>query len=194
LAAAPQNSPAKGVVAALSALGGPTFELMGLAPQQVLLELTSGRGKAALLPEPMATVALSKNPELKIIANLEEEYALLSKGLPRLPQAGVALNQNFADAYPDLAGELVALMVDTALELKEQSPSQIVALLPQSTKDNLGAENLERSLSRDLLLALPAWEIKEEINSFLCLAVPELCENGSLKASFPQTFVFTPEN
>ncbi|MDR2349896.1 MAG: hypothetical protein LBF41_04625 [Deltaproteobacteria bacterium] len=180
LATAPQNSPAQGIVDKLGALGGPSFELEGLPPQQVLLELATGRRPCALLPEPMATVALSKNPDLGILANLEEEYAKMTKGLPRLPQAGVAVNAAFAAKHPGLVRELATLMRESAEEMKNMSPAEIVSLLPPSVAENLGRENLENSLKRDPIMAVSAADAFGEIEAFLCVATPELCRDGKL--------------
>ncbi|MDR2461154.1 MAG: hypothetical protein LBE38_10345 [Deltaproteobacteria bacterium] len=193
LSAAPRNSPAAGVVASLKALGGPAFELSALPPQQVLLELASGKIKAALLPEPMVTVALTKKDDLKVIANLEEEYAKHTGGPKRLPHAGIAVNSRFNEKYPQLVSLLLSDMLKASEELLDMTPEQIVLLLPESTRDNLGTVNLQNSLARDIILTLPAWQVKDEIESFLCVSAPELCQDGKLIATFPKDFVLSEE-
>jgi NitT/TauT family transport system substrate-binding protein len=194
LSAAPRSSPAAGIVVAIAKQGGPAFNLSSLPPQQVLLELSSNKIKAALLPEPMVTVALSKNADLKIIANLEDEYAKLTGGDARLPQAGIAVNTEFVKKYPSCVYQMVSAMLKGTDALKVKTTAEIVAILPESTKRNLGAQNLQNSLSRDIILTLPAWEVKSEIENFLCVvAHEELCQAGHLKGDFPTDFVL-PES
>jgi NitT/TauT family transport system substrate-binding protein len=178
LASAPKNNPAQGVLDSLKALGGPSFKVIGLPPQQVILELNTKRRSAAILPEPIVTAALLKNPDLKIIANLEEEYAKKTGGKPRLPHAGVAANRNFISKYPALTDELLLDMKKAASEMEKESPEEMVNLLPESTQNSLGRETLIDSFSRDHVHMETAWEAKGEIEAFVCLTAPSLCVSG----------------
>jgi NitT/TauT family transport system substrate-binding protein len=183
----PQNSPAGGILERIARKGGPSFKISGLPPQQLALELAAGRQKAGLMPEPLATAALSKNPELRVVGSLEEEYAALFGGPPRLPQAGVAVNLSLARDNPELVAALLEAMVGS-LEKLGGDKAKAIALLPPESREALGEGIIMNSLSRDLLLASPAFEAKEEIFSFLCLAAPQICPEAI--PNLPESFIF----
>ncbi|MDR1041997.1 MAG: hypothetical protein LBR80_17885 [Deltaproteobacteria bacterium] len=187
---APQSGPASGALARLASLGGAAFDVRSLPMQQVLLELASGRARAALVPEPGASAALSRNPSLRIVGNLEEELAWLAGGLPRLPHAGVALRAGFADANPELADGLKKLMAESAAEFAAMPPEEAVSHLPKTLIDGMGADVLAASLSRDPIMSVGAADAAPEIMAFLCIAAPELCPDGKLEPSFPRGFIY----
>ncbi|MDR1164479.1 MAG: hypothetical protein LBO66_01155 [Deltaproteobacteria bacterium] len=192
LSGAPRNGPAAGILESWPSLGGPRFKFEGLPPTQALLGLARGQSVAALLPEPLATVALSQNPSLAVIANLEEETGRLTGAPPRLPQAGIAVNANFARESPEAVSSLAALLRQEAARLAALSPAEAIAFLPPETIRDLGRENIVASLSRDPIGALDPWEIREEIEFFICLSAPDICSQGALPPSFPPSFIWAP--
>jgi NitT/TauT family transport system substrate-binding protein len=179
-AAAPRSGPALGIAERLAALGGPSFKIAGLPPQQAVLELASGKRPAALLPEPIATLALSKNPNLKAIASLEEEYARRAGGRPRLPQAGVAASRAFYEKNKAKVHELAFLMKKSEEAFASMGPERAVSFLPEATLDALGRDVVEASFERDPVMVESAWDARGEITAFLCAAAPELCRGGAL--------------
>jgi NitT/TauT family transport system substrate-binding protein len=189
LYAAPQSGPATGVLARIASLGGPSFRVESLPLQQVLLELASGRARAALIPEPGVSAALARNPGLRIAGSLEEEHARIAGGPARLPQAGVAADADFARGNPALVEELLALMASGAEACAGLGPEEAARRLPPTLRRNMGDAVLAASLARDPVLSVRASEAEEEIRGFLCVAAPELCEDGSLPAGFPAGFI-----
>ncbi|MDR2406385.1 MAG: hypothetical protein LBE27_08465 [Deltaproteobacteria bacterium] len=190
LPAAPQNSPAEGILNLIAQNGGPAFKVAGYSGQQLVLELLSGKIHTALLPEPMVTSAILKNPALSVVGSLEEELALASGGEARLPHAGIAVNSNFAKDYPRLTWELGHRLKAAGKKLNGLTPTQIVALLPKSTRDALGEKVLVESLGRDLIMVESAKDVAPEVDSFICHTASDLCRDGYLISSFPSDFIF----
>ncbi|MDR2198417.1 MAG: hypothetical protein LBR53_02980 [Deltaproteobacteria bacterium] len=190
LPAAPRNSPAAGILAALAQKGGPAFSAEGYPGTQLLLELASGRIDAALLPEPLASAALEKNPALKIVGNLEEEYARAAGGPPELPQAGVAVNRDFAREFPELTVSLMDALKSAGKKLQRLSPEELVRLLPESTRENLGLTALENSFSRDPVRVENAADLALDISRFLKIAAPDLFGADDSPSPLPRDFIF----
>jgi NitT/TauT family transport system substrate-binding protein len=189
LYAAPQSGPATGILARIAAMGGPSFDARALPMQQVLLELASGRARAALVPEPGASAALARNPSLRIVGSLEDEHARLAGGPGRLPHAGIAADSAFVKEHPGLVRELQEMMVQSAREFAAMPPAEAVGHLPKTLRDAMGEGVLAESLSRDPIRAVNAADAASEIASFLCLAASELCPGGRLDPGFPADFV-----
>ncbi|MDR3153284.1 MAG: hypothetical protein LBW85_03200 [Deltaproteobacteria bacterium] len=190
LYAAPQSSPASGILAKIASLGGPSFDVKALPLQQVLLELASGRATAALVPEPGVSAALARNPSLRVVGSLEDEYAAIAGGQARLPHAGVAADPAFIGANPERAESLVSLMLEGAESLAAMPPEEAARRLPAPLREGLGEKTLADSLSRDPILAVRASEVEKEVETFLCLAAPEICRRGAPAPPFPADFVY----
>jgi NitT/TauT family transport system substrate-binding protein len=190
LPAAPQNSPAEGVLKLIESSGGPGFKVSGYSGQQLILELVAGKIHSALLPEPLVTNALLKNPNLAIIGSLEEKLALVNGGQARLPHAGIAVNRNFASSYPNLTRELAQHLKAAGNKLRNLRAAQVVDLLPKTTRDALGEDALEQSLSRDPIIVESAEDVAPEVDRFICLTASDLCSDNYLKADFPSDFIF----
>jgi NitT/TauT family transport system substrate-binding protein len=144
-----------------------------------MLSLLRGSLPCALLPEPLVSAVLAKKGGLRIIANLESEISIRLGGPARLPLVGIAVKSSLVRDNPLLIRELVRSMEEGAAELAGRPAKEIIALLPQNVRELYDAAVLEASLSRDLLLVLPAHEARAEALSFLGmvlgqgLALPE---------------------
>ena len=177
LAVAPADSPALAVLEEITKRGGPAFAVARAAPQQLSLDLLRGTEHHALLPEPLVTILLAKKPGLRVIASLEEEFARRYGGPARLPLVGFAVRTALLKEDPALVREL-ALAMQAASERLQNDPKAAVAALPESVRKELGTEMLERSLARDLVLAEPAWAVREEVLRYLRMAAPEFAPPG----------------
>ena len=171
LAVAPQDSPAIAILEAVKKRGGPSFNIAAMQPQQLLLEMLRGTRGYALLPEPFASSLLVKRPQLHAPAGLEEEYARLYGGPTRMPLGGIAVNARFAEREPEKVRELAKAMQYHAALLEEDTEAAI-AVLPLSVRKSLGDDILRTSLSRDMILAIPVAEAKNEIVTFLRMILP----------------------
>jgi NitT/TauT family transport system substrate-binding protein len=191
LAVAPQGSPAIGVLENMAARGGPVFALAPIPPQQLMLEMVRGSRQYALLPEPFVSALLAKNPRLRIVASLEEEFARRFEGLPRLPLTGIAVRTGFAEENPELVQNLVLAMQTAAARLAD-NPKEAAAALPESVRAALGQEVLEASLARDPVQVEPASAVRAEINAFLRLVSPESYDPNEPDRP-PSKFFFLPD-
>ena len=186
LGSSPPNSP---MTELLRRLGGEGLIIDSLPPQQLILEMSSGRRSAGMLPEPMASAGSIKNPSIAVIGSLEAEYASRFGGPDWRPQAGVAVNRAFLDSDPDLVASLVSMMGPLTEGLANGSPEDAAMILPDETREAIGTEALVKSLGREIIRAVPASEIKEDVVNFLKEAAPELYKEG---AKAPPESLFLP--
>ena len=172
LALAPQDSPALAILENIKQRGGPNFAIAAMQPQQLMLETLRGARRYALLPEPLVSTLLAKQPQIRIVAGLEEEYARLHGGQARMPLVGVAVNTHFAEREPETVRRLLTAMQDQAVRLAA-SPEAAIAALPKTVRNSVGEETIRTSLPRDLICAVPATDAKEEIAAFLRMVLPQ---------------------
>ncbi|MDR2301214.1 MAG: hypothetical protein LBF38_04150 [Deltaproteobacteria bacterium] len=184
----PQNSPQGNLLDELKNVHG-AFPTQSLPPQQLILELIKGQRAIALMPEPMASLAVSKDPKLKIIGSLEEQYSKDFGGDGYLPQAGVAVNLNLAKNQPQLVSSLIGLMTQTVSELDGKPVSDKIALFPPEVLKAVGPEVLAASLTLEPLIIKSAHEVKDRINDFLRMAAPDAVSSDR---AIPATFFFDP--
>ncbi|MDR0356063.1 MAG: hypothetical protein LBJ64_10085 [Deltaproteobacteria bacterium] len=193
IATAPQNSPSEEM---LKKILGPSYPLRpeALPPQQLVLEMIRGQKKAALLPEPLASSLVRRDPELKIIGSLEEEYARRFGGPSLIPQAGVAVHEKLASERPDLVKSLLALMTRSVDEL-QGDPQKMLLLLPAEARAAIGDEALLDSLTVEPLIIKSASDAKSEIDYYLSLAAPDLVApaEGAGERRLPETFIWSAE-
>ncbi|MDR2442299.1 MAG: hypothetical protein LBE31_02110 [Deltaproteobacteria bacterium] len=185
IGSAPQNSPGGSL---LKKLGGPNLVIEALPPQQLILDLVQGRRRVGLLPEPMATVAAERDPSIKIIGSLEEQYAQRLGGPSEIPQAGVAVNLNLAQNESELVGQLVKLIEEGAQKAASLSPQEAALLLPPETLKAIGENVVAMSLTREPIIARSAESSRDEIEAFLKIAAPDIYEPGN--ATLPESFFF----
>lgn len=188
LAVAPRDSPALAILENIKKRGGPSFAVEAMQPQQLMLEMARGSRAYAILPEPLATALLARETGFRIAASLEEEFSRLYGGPARLPLAGVAVNADFAARRPETVRKLVAAMRRHGERLAEDSEAAVAAL-PENVRKNVGESVIRASLPRDLILAVPAAEAKEEIAAFLKMALPR-ADAAKLEALVNGPFLF----
>lgn len=155
-----------------------------------MLEMLRGTRKVALLPEPFVSVLLAKKPSLRVVTSLEEAYARRFGGPARLPLAGIAVRTELAQSNPALVQSLVHAM-RTAAETLSNNPEAALAALPEAVVNGMGRDVLAASLARDMILALPASEVRAEIAAFLRMVLPQTGESGQLDALPSAAFIFS---
>ncbi|MDR2077200.1 MAG: hypothetical protein LBP61_09790 [Desulfovibrio sp.] len=173
LTVAPRDSPAIGILEELERSGGPSFPIESMPPQQAMLAMIRGSRPCALLPEPLVSALLAKKPGLRVAANLESEVARRFGGPARLPLVGIAVKTSLLREDPALVRGLARALRTAAEDLAGRPAAEALAVLPQSVRLAFGDDVLEASLSRDLILALPAWEVRREVLAFLGMVLPE---------------------
>jgi len=189
LPVAPRESPAAAILAGMAARGGPAFTLAPMPAQQLMLEMLRETYPYAILPEPILSALLAKKKNLRILAGLEEEHARRFGGEKRLPWVGIAVHKRFAAENP-------AFMASFLKELQQAadragSADDAVDALPEQVVSSIGRTVLLDSLQRDMILAMPAQDVREEIADFLRAALPELQTPGAADALMDAGFLFT---
>lgn len=172
LALAPRDSPALAILEAVKKRGGPSFAVVAMQPQQLMLEMLRGARRYALLPEPFVSSVLAKQPALHAAISLEEEFSRLYGGPARLPLVGVAVHARLAEARPEIVRELASAMQRHAARLAN-APEAALAALPEKIRENPGDDVIRASLPRDMIHAVPAAEAREEIAEFLRMILPD---------------------
>lgn len=91
---------------------GEDFEIQPYAqPPEVVTRLMSGEGTWAVLPEHLATVALTQLQQagqpLDRVFDLQAEWAAATGLPPRIPQAGIVVSGRLADERPDVVAALL---------------------------------------------------------------------------------------
>lgn len=71
------------------------------APAQLAQLLIAGKVELAILPEPFVTMVMSKNPNLKIISNVQERWTALT-GQEQYPMSVLIAKDTFAEEHPIL--------------------------------------------------------------------------------------------
>lgn len=186
LAVAPRDSPALSLLEEIAGQGGPVFKTAALSAPQLMLEMSRNAWRYALLPEPLVSVLLLKDPSLRALAGLEDEFAGRFGGPARLPLAGLAVHSELAAACPELLEELLDKMRAAASDMAKDREAAVAAL-PAEVLSSLGKEAALASLERDLILSLPARDIEDEISSFLRLVLPETRASAP---ALPESFIF----
>lgn len=125
--------------------------------------MIAGKVETACLPEPFVTRIILKKPVVKVTMDLQREWAKLNQG-GLIAQGGIAVSQDFAAKYPEVARALLAAYESSNLEAVKaaDAPQRIAAL-------DLGidAESFKASLARINLIFVAADQSKSLVEQFL---------------------------
>ncbi|MBN2451258.1 MAG: hypothetical protein JXR77_12765 [Lentisphaeria bacterium] len=174
---APMGCPSVDILRAVMGEPGGTIDFEPHEPKQLALKMLKGSARAALLPEPLVTTLLEKIPSLRVVANVEDEYARINGGLPRMPIAGIAVHQRLADADPALLQSLLAAMQEAAEALR-RDPALVTRVLPAEFAEFVPPETVVASLSRDVIHVEPAQAVAGEVEKYLRIVTPEIFAEG----------------
>ena len=115
---------------------------------------------------------LVKNPELRIVGNLEEIYGKKYGVEPLLPLAGIGLNRLTAEKYPGIANLIQDAVVRNSNDIKSDK-KRAISNLPDSFKSEIPEDIAVKSLERDVILARPAYEVSGLIQDYLSIIIPD---------------------
>lgn len=132
------------------------------APAQLAQLLIAGKVELAILPEPFVTMVMSKNPNLKIISNVQERWTALT-GQEQYPMSVLIAKDSFAEEHPILMQKV-----------KEAYKNSIKTILKDPTSagkkiEELGimkAEMATPALSNCALTFKEGSEAKEELLAY----------------------------
>jgi NitT/TauT family transport system substrate-binding protein len=117
-----------------------------LAPPEIAQSLISGRISIALLPEPFASMALVGRPDLKSIADIQEEWAR-EGGSGNYPMTLLVVDGAFASANPDAVSEILTA-VKNSIEWVCAHPAEAGNLVEKNElglKANIAAAAIPKS-------------------------------------------------
>lgn len=111
---------------------GDDFQIENYAtPQEAVMRLVSGKGEWAVLPEHVATVALANANDqgrgLTRVLNLQDEWATISGGSKRIPQAGLVVPASLAD-QPQVMKALFEALEDAVAQVDAADPETVARL------------------------------------------------------------------
>lgn len=146
---------------------GEDFEVEYYAqPPEIIGQLVSGRGTFAVLPEHVATLALSQANQngqaLGRLLDLQEEWATAAGTSPRIPQAGIVVSSAVADDPSALGAVLDALEESVAI-VNAAAPDTVAAL---SDASGVPAPVVEQVIPRLNLEVVPALDAQAELEEF----------------------------
>lgn len=93
-----------------------------LAPPEIAQSLIAGRISNALLPEPFATMALSGRPDLRLVANIQQEW-VRAGGHGNYPMTLLVVDGAFASSNPG-AVRIILDAVASSIEWVKAHPAQ----------------------------------------------------------------------
>lgn len=136
-------------------------------PAEVVTRLANGDARWAVLPEPMATLALSEAEQqgrrLKRILNLQDEWAAVTGGQPRFPEAGIVVPTALADQAPQLVGALLEELAQAVQTIEAAEPSTVAAI---ATATAIPEPVVAEAIPRLHLEVLPAAQARSELEAF----------------------------
>ncbi len=135
-------------------------------PQEAVMRLVRGKGEWVVLPEHVATVALAtagkQGHDLQRVMNLQDEWAEISGGSARIPQAGLVVSSKIAERTDVLAALLDEL--DAAVATVNAADGDTVAALADTF--DLGEDVVADVIPRLNLEVVPAAEVRNELETF----------------------------
>lgn len=137
-------------------------------PPEVVGRLVNGTGRWAVLPEHVATLALTKAGQnghaLGRVLDLQEEWASATGAeAPRMPQAGVVMPGKLAESRPDVLAAVLDALEESVALVDAAAPGTVAKLAKAS---GLPAPVVEDLIPRLNLEVVPAAEARGELERF----------------------------
>ncbi|MDD4588191.1 MAG: ABC transporter substrate-binding protein [Heliobacteriaceae bacterium] len=154
----------RSLLAAQGLQAGQDVQILYGASPEIAQLLAAGQLQVAVLPEPMLTAVLVKNPNLRIVLNLETEWQKAFPQTKGLPQAGLAVSKKFSETNPE-AWRQFALEYAQNLAGYVNDPTKVGVREEQVLR--LPLQVVRESLSRSNLQFVPADEAQEAVHAYL---------------------------
>lgn len=126
--------------------------------------MLQGMIDTAVLPEPLVTNVLAKNPNIKIVLDYNEEWQQAGEGNTSLPQAGMVVLGSFAKEHPDVLNKLQQAY-QQSIEKVVSNPASASQLVEQQF--NIPAPVFEKSMTRTKLAFATAQQAKPDVENYL---------------------------
>ncbi|RYD05931.1 hypothetical protein N752_06715 [Desulforamulus aquiferis] len=124
--------------------------------------LIQGLASTAVLPEPLVTNVLSKNPNVKQVFDFEQEWQRVEDS--SLPQAGMVVQNKFVEKYPE-ALDIIQKSYQQATEQTTADPSSVASLVQE--KFDMPAKVFENSMARIDVRFVNAQDAKADVDNYL---------------------------
>lgn len=141
--------------------------------QDVMVQLTTGKAKAGLIAEPVATAAIAKAKEqgitLRVIKDMQEAYQQVNNTANKgYPQAAIFVKEGSEEKAQAALEQIQSFANDTAVNKTDE----IKGLIETAGIDNLGIPSADiavKSWTRQNINYIKASEVEEEVATFLKL-------------------------
>lgn len=179
VAYAPPGSPAFALMQAVMNTASAELILEQYQGRELELLMASGRIKTAVLPEPLVTLMLSKNRELKVVANVENLFCSVIGLSSSVPVAGIAINENTARMYPGKVAEFQKIILNRSEILKGEG-KKAARYFPEYFQNYMPLTIVEQSLGRDTISAEKGSDVKNHLGIYLKAIYPEIFKNTDM--------------
>jgi len=179
VAYAPPGSPAFALMQRVMNAASVKLNLEPYQGRELELLMASGKTKTAILPEPLVTLMLSKNGELRVVANVEDLFCSIAGIQSPLPVAGIAINENTAKKFPEKIAALQKVILSRS-KLLEGEGKKAARYFPDYFQKYMPLAIVEQSLERDTLSAEKGSDMRNQLGSYLNAVYPELFKNTNM--------------
>lgn len=135
------------------------------SPQELATYMITGKATTAVLPEPVQTQVLMKNKNVKVVMNIQEEWAKKYDNDLGFPQSSIFVKKELADAHPEIVKAFLREhkgSIEWVNMNKEQAgiKGQELGIMPN-------AKIIENSIPRCNLKYMDAKDAKKATEEFL---------------------------
>lgn len=124
----------------------------------------SGKSTLAVLPEPLLSTALMKNPNAKVIMDLQDEWSLVSGGEKGYPQAGVIIKKDLIENHKEVVDKFLEEYA-LAVAWVNENPKE-AAVYSEEVKTGLSAKVAESAIPRCNLRFVAPIDSEEELDKY----------------------------
>jgi ABC-type nitrate/sulfonate/bicarbonate transport systems, periplasmic components len=129
--------------------------------------LIANKVKLALLPEPFVTMTMTKNNDIAIIMNLQDEWNKITDEKIPFAQSGLAVSGEFAQKYPDIVVKVLE-EYQKSISWVNNNPGE-ASLLVEKHNIGIKTEIAEKAIPRCNQRYEDAQSVKEAVNTYLKL-------------------------
>ncbi len=127
--------------------------------------LLAGDAELAILPQPFVTQALAKDPNMKILLDINKEWDTASEGKSVLSMGCLAVSKAFADANPEFIAEFMK-QYEASVNFVNDNPADAAKLIADAGIVP-SVELAEKAIPFCNIVYKSAQDAKTEINGFL---------------------------
>jgi len=144
------------------------------------------KAKIAVVPEPILTTVITKNPNIKIILELNKEWANINSVDKGYPQATLIVKESFYNDNKEIANEILREIANS-VEWINENPSEVGEIC-ERIGITIDKKIVEKALERANLKFYNIKDTEEEYRIFFkVLEENEQSEEGNIK--YEQVFI-----